>query len=401
MSEHNPAFINTTATSTVLGLPELMQLIGQHLSLSDLFSGVQVCSTWNNFLIPLLWQTIDTSRKGWLRIFNVHGMKDRASREAIEQSVRLTLAKHGHHIRHLTTRWRVVLDTLSVNGECTKLCSLVVGDIKGANLGPSFTADTAGTTTAISTTTTALANVRLPWSTSESNSYDSSPAKVMRERRVIKQFWTLVLQNPGLVRLCLPSLETMKTLSKDFILDILKSLEHLRDLDLKGTRLNMWALLSSLPKLERLPVYHRDDLVSSRNTEERYTGLRSLNLVFYVQLSDVFKLLEYFPGVEELRIGGVAGLGMKEVTVKERELSLKALHVHHVAHYEDKNVALLVSQCPRLVHFRTSEVLRATRQALWETCYLLETLESVSSVYVSAWRQRRSDDARRRQEGSA
>ncbi|KAF9905987.1 hypothetical protein EC991_001146 [Linnemannia zychae] len=217
------------------------------------------------------------------------------------------------------------------------------------------------------------------------------------ERQVIEQFWALVQQNPGLVRVRTPSLEEMNSLSETFILSTLKSLEYLRDLGMDDSQSRMWTLFRSLPKLERWDKYIRGDTLWNWKPKERFTNLRSLSLRFYVLVGEIFRILEYLPNVEELRIGGTPSQSMEYAMIMKRELPLKVLHVDKVLHYEDRFVAVLVRQCPQLLHFRSREVLKMTRQALWENCYSLESIDSARHVSVIPWRQRRLEDARRKQ----
>lgn len=52
----------------VFHIPELLEAIGSHMVGRDLLACIRVCSFWNEFFIPILWNIIDDSLYAWPRI---------------------------------------------------------------------------------------------------------------------------------------------------------------------------------------------------------------------------------------------------------------------------------------------------------------------------------------------
>ncbi|KAG0291497.1 hypothetical protein BGZ96_005136 [Linnemannia gamsii] len=93
-----------------LDLPEIMDIIGHHLSKDSLFNCIQVNRSWHNYLVPILWKSF---------IFSAYSHRPLPTIKA--------LVKHAHHVRQLefsglTPPWYMSigyknLDFLKVVGE--------------------------------------------------------------------------------------------------------------------------------------------------------------------------------------------------------------------------------------------------------------------------------------------
>ncbi|KAG0378236.1 hypothetical protein BGX24_004420 [Mortierella sp. AD032] len=110
-------------------LPELLELIGNHLGPSDLFACVQACRLWNQHLIPQLWRTIDDGLYSWPMILQriTLNAASRGGADSIHWLLDV-FAKHGRHIRHLTADWALTIATTTTTGTVTRLESLAVRD---------------------------------------------------------------------------------------------------------------------------------------------------------------------------------------------------------------------------------------------------------------------------------
>ncbi|KAG0374084.1 hypothetical protein BGX24_010848 [Mortierella sp. AD032] len=143
--------------------------------------------------------------------------------------------------------------------------------------------------------------LHLPWASNRKIYVPEEVNEELRRKITIERFWALVHQNPGLVRLSFPNLGAMNDLSKDYIFQSLTSLKHLRDLDLSLTLLNPRTILTSLPNLHRLQIYNLDGLLTTP-LQEQFPGLHSLGLRTYVPISQVLKVLDHLPYLENLWI---------------------------------------------------------------------------------------------------
>ncbi|KAF9122152.1 hypothetical protein BGW39_009993, partial [Mortierella sp. 14UC] len=102
------------ATSTVVALPELLEVIGQHLNQPDIASCLQVCHAWNKILTPLLWREVDDL--AWEEFLKQDTVN------AAKEWVQIRFSNHGQHIRHLCVQTNTVLNIATE--ECRHLVSL-------------------------------------------------------------------------------------------------------------------------------------------------------------------------------------------------------------------------------------------------------------------------------------
>jgi hypothetical protein len=264
-------------------------------------------------------------------------------------------------------------------------------------------------TVLVSTDTTVTPLVQwlhLPWI---SNIKEYRPGVInedLRRKITVERFWSLVRQNPGLVQLKFPYLGPMNDLSREYMIDTLLALKDLRDLDLELTLLDARMLLRLFPKLERLRIYNLDALVILP-AHEQYNHLRSLGLRTYVKLSNVLKVMDHLPGLDELWIQGVAVEPITElraavafpriVPKSPREAValplIRSLQIEETLLRDDESLALFVRRFPRLVEFR-AEVNEATEDALWNHCYYLEVISGKRGI-IERWKRRRFDDQRK------
>ncbi|KAG0067440.1 hypothetical protein BGZ90_000995 [Linnemannia elongata] len=419
-----PTPASTTAINILISLPELIQPIAEYFERPDICSCILVSRHWNQCFNPLLWNTVDTLSRPWRELFRRHDCKYDPPRDKIAAWIRETIARHGHHIQHLTATWNIVLEAVAANSACTNLTSLVVGSVMYHRKVTPLELETVTAalphpplTVLYATDQTATPLVQwlhLPW---VSNRRIYRPGVVnedLRRKITVERFWSLVQQNPGLVRLRFPYLGAMNDLSKDYILERLLALKELRDLDLELTLLDARTMLRLFPKLERLKIYNLDGLLML-SAQEQYSNLRHLGLRTYVLFTHVLKVLNHLPGLEELWIKGVAvePLVLLRTTMASIPITLppngtstrgnevvicppviKSFTIDETLPRDDESIALLVRRFPRLVQIRAG-VSRATKKALWEHCYYLEEMHGVKGG-AEAWKRRRVEDERKR-----
>ncbi|KAF9905985.1 hypothetical protein EC991_001144 [Linnemannia zychae] len=370
MSSLESALLDTTNAATiVVTLPELIEHIGKHLHQSDLFSCVQVCHSWNQILTPMLWHTVDTRIRSWRDIIRrVHTGK--TPKGETEERIKAMFAKHGHRVRHLTAHWSLVLELAALSGKCTQLCSLAVNSVEYYKVSvpnPRKTAlETATELTVIAplevpAEPTAV-DKELPWvSQLGMENWDET----MKNRETVEHFWKLVQSNPGLVRITLPCLGTMNDLSPPFVFSTFASLDRLRELDLVWTSFDVPTLLSTVPQLRRLQANSPMGIYSMK---QDFTGLRSLYLKAYVEVSKLLQVLNRLSGLEELRLKDIVPepytMLCKIVHLSPKISRIRSLHFDETAPHKDKYVALLVEWLPGLVAIRVPFVSPQTRSAL-------------------------------------
>lgn len=312
----------------------------------------------------------------------------------------MVVAKHGRHIQDLTVHWNTVLETVSFYSECKNLRSLDVVNIR-CNNGfsvpfPSNVVSEISPATINARRMTAAVDHRLPWEHDDRGCAYGNAA----ERYFLERIWTLLRQNPYLARLSLPYLGSMHGLPQEFIIDSLMSLHHLRDLNVEWLLLlDSRIVLRSLPKLERVHVCHLGDLLSLL-PEERFRGLRMLGVRTPVTISYVLKVLEYLPGLEELRLQAIT---LEPIVPPQNSINAAAetrvrgfpavkmlQQASTPSQKEDKYMAVLVGQLPQLLRIKVPMLLGATEQALWERCYFLEEIDSLNGgSKICRWRVRR------------
>ncbi|KAF8944621.1 hypothetical protein BGZ47_003991 [Haplosporangium gracile] len=298
MSKSNkPCVTSSGSTSSssnkVFATPELLELIGDNLSESDLFFCVQVNRHWNRILNPNLWYTVNTHNIPWSKLDGCyHPMK--RPRGETEAWLRDLFAKHGQHIRYLEGDWNVVIETASFSPEVKNLMSLNVGEIDllavlppvelphRVSMGPR------GIVRAPSATT-AVPPVR----------WIPTKEKGSIKGQFLERFWALVRQNPGLIQLIVPGREPMLEMPGEHNINILRRLKYLTILDMGRMMLDVNIVLTFLPQLERL---QGDTLLGLFALQKDYPGLRYLHCRCDFRISGALQMLSHLPNLEELSI---------------------------------------------------------------------------------------------------
>ncbi|KAG0375024.1 hypothetical protein BGX24_009642 [Mortierella sp. AD032] len=111
----------------VFQIPELLETIGAHLTGSNFQACIRVCKFWNESFIPILWNNIDDSLYAWPRILC---RVDEVRRVLNDAWLRSIFAKYGQYVRHLTLRWRILIDIAYLDKACTNLLSIKILNIK-------------------------------------------------------------------------------------------------------------------------------------------------------------------------------------------------------------------------------------------------------------------------------
>ncbi|KAG9064986.1 hypothetical protein KI688_002305 [Linnemannia hyalina] len=106
----------------VLHIPELLEAIGSHMVVRGLLA-----SSWSEFFIATLWNTIGASLYAWLRILRG---SENYRYPLNEDWLQCIFAKYGKHIRHLTIRWRILIGIAYLDRACTDLFNIRIMDIK-------------------------------------------------------------------------------------------------------------------------------------------------------------------------------------------------------------------------------------------------------------------------------
>ncbi|KAF9084204.1 hypothetical protein BGX23_010744 [Mortierella sp. AD031] len=304
---------------------------------------------------PLLWHTFVERSKALPRTLEEYEAQARPTDETKEW-FRTLFATHGHHIRHLSFRWHVVLEATSLAKDCRHLLSL-----DGGNM------------------------VTLP------------------SKQTAEQFWALVRQNPRLVRLVFPRLASWtRKDDMEFVYTTLSAMQNLKDLEPRTVAVNISTLLRRVPQLERLYVEYPDSLY---RLDADYGGLRSLTVQAAIMIGNLFNALDRLPGLEELKFRCLVlehyrkmsasmearAAALAQSGQSRRALPLKSFEVDDCMERQDKHMALVFGQLPQLVRLRIPAIYNKTRTALWDHCYYLDDIRGVEES-VDAWRQRRAQD---------
>jgi hypothetical protein len=119
--------VAASSQERVLQIPELLETIASHMDGRDLLACVRASAFWNSLLIPILWNTIDDSLFAWPKILD---RVDKPLSRHSEDWLKRIFKKYGKYIRHLTIRWRTLIDIAYLDRACTNLLSIKIMDIK-------------------------------------------------------------------------------------------------------------------------------------------------------------------------------------------------------------------------------------------------------------------------------
>ncbi|KAF9119922.1 hypothetical protein BGW39_011803 [Mortierella sp. 14UC] len=290
---------NCTAASMVFAIPELMELVGEHLGQGDLYSCFQVCQFLSQAAMPLLWSTLSTNTQSWIRIFNEYVLEERPRIET-EEWVRTIIANHGRHIQHLSVYWNVVLEAVvDRDGACKGLLSLSVISIR---LHPDFELPALLKGWPLSTSSMAAGVTFGPqpiWICQNGPQYRNEHE---RHRHAIGELWHPTRRNHRLASLALPHLQSMNDLSKEVVVNTLSLLPNLKDLNLQYLSLDAETLLRTAPQLERP---EGSAITGIFALQQQHPTLRSLSLNTYINVSKHLLGLAHLPNLQDLRFKGV------------------------------------------------------------------------------------------------
>ncbi|KAF9366602.1 hypothetical protein BGX34_000070 [Mortierella sp. NVP85] len=278
----------STAGSKAPGLPELLELVSSYLAPADLLACIQVNNLWHQFFISALWHTIDDSLQAWERIlFTCHsdqqqyGTRIRVRKFSPsniadgkdEAWVRGIFKKYGHHIRRLKLRWVILVDAAGASGAYKSTALRDQEDLRDQ--------------------TTIMERLETKFLDIIQHTFKGVFEPPKRLQQLIKGFlteeelkegllftqnyWTLVLNNPGLQRLRLSREAILQwpVRSDVFFYKILSGMKNLKEVDaIEFLALkNVWDLHDVAPSVEKIAVISG----SSSFTQHGSTTMQSDN----------------------------------------------------------------------------------------------------------------------------
>ncbi|KAK5799471.1 hypothetical protein F5H01DRAFT_400173 [Linnemannia elongata] len=371
MSQHNSSFINPSPTTIAITLPELAESIRHYLDQSDLYACVRVNRAWNEVFIPLLWYAIDTHTLTWCKIINDDALGKKRSRDDTERWVMAILAKYGHHIRHLDVHWDVVLEAAVLSDRL--------------NSGPI----TLARTSPLSNNVFDEVHPPVTWSTVKWKAFmDIYEYKEQaRLQRDIEQLFSLIRQNPGLVRITFPGIKVLPT---GLLLETLGGLRNLRELDLEWIALDVKVVLDAVPGLEKLRGYA---LTGFTSLQRSYGALRILSYRRDIEFLSLLVLLKHLPGLEELWLWQIISnipsssytILNAAVAAKEQFPQVRVLRLEGpLTTQGDALIALLVGLFPGLSRLWIPVVREEVMKALEEKCCWLKEIHCGERT-IKAW----------------
>ncbi|KAF9968003.1 hypothetical protein BGZ73_000274 [Actinomortierella ambigua] len=337
--------------SHFVDIPELVALLADYLTPSDLLTCVLLNKTWNRIFIPFLWRSIDDSAHSWPYILDHIASLDSScallsvaedepavappvssarskSRPSDSNKDRdwlvSVVAKYGTHVRELKIERPLTLEAICRAGTCTNLQSLLVEwglHARGPDIiyvppqDGSTAVDRAELTRADLSTPMYPAHLSRDGCKLLGGYQDYTPesikAKTEFDWMLAQHMWYLVRINPGLERI-----DTSKdtytrhvVVSKDFLYDTMQSLvdiKHLRVSNVFSTNASFWKLWSSLPTtLETLEVGKCSVFPLPDPLPEPHPSLRVLSARGSTTLSGLFTFLGILPNLEELKLDSV------------------------------------------------------------------------------------------------
>ncbi|KAG9062377.1 hypothetical protein KI688_005292 [Linnemannia hyalina] len=395
MSQHNLSFINSSFTTIAINLPELVESIRHHLDQSDLYACVRVNRAWNEAFIPLLWYAIDTHTLTWCKIINDDASGKKRSRNDTERWVMAILEKYGHHIRHFDVHWDVVLEAAALSSSgCKGLVSLAVDAVwhNHRTLVTVLTGPTGSHGVDVVMGFDVFDEVHPPvtWSTRKWAEFmDIYEYKEQaRHQRDIEQFFSLIRQNPGLVRITFPG--TIKDLPTGLLTETFGGLRNLKELDLEWMALDVEVALEAVPGVEKLRGYA---LTGFTSLQRRYGALRVLSYQRDIEFLSLLVLLKHLPGLEELWLWKIvsntpsSAYSIVNAAVSATELfpQVRVLRLDGpLTIRDDALIALLVGVFPGLDRFWIPVVREEVKKALEKKCCWLREIHSDGRT-IEAW----------------
>ncbi|KAF9540489.1 hypothetical protein EC957_004062 [Mortierella hygrophila] len=264
MSQHNLSFINSSSTTIAINLPELVEFIRHHLDQSDLYACVRVNRAWNDAFIPCyVWASHPAFDVHWDVILEAAAL----SSSGCKGLVSLDVDAVWHNHRTLSTVLAGPTGSHDVD-------VFVEGFDVFDEVHPPVT-----------------------WSTRKWEEFmDIYEYKERaRHQRDIEQLFSLIRQNPGLVRITFPG--TIKDLPTGLLTETLGGLRNLKELDLEWVALDVEVALEAVPGLEKLRGYA---LTGFTSLQRSYGALRVLSYQRDIEFLSLLVMLKHLPGLEEL-----------------------------------------------------------------------------------------------------
>ncbi|KAF9914918.1 hypothetical protein FBU30_002310, partial [Linnemannia zychae] len=187
-------------------------------------------------------------------------------------------------------------------------------------------------------------------------------------RRIVENFFKLLLNNPGLVRVTLPDVGTMKDQSPIFIIGTLASMQLLKELSPQYAIDNLELLLGCMPQLQRLIIRSASNIDELYSMTTAVNTLRRLDLIDEVRVSALLTILGNLPGLKDLRIDGILPepyIQLCSTMEKSKRTfpQLTGFYMYQSLGSVDKYMALLVARLPGLVRVRLAGCYEKTQEA--------------------------------------
>ncbi|KAK3835687.1 MAG: hypothetical protein J3R72DRAFT_451076 [Linnemannia gamsii] len=366
-------------------IPELLEIIGYHLTIPQLARCTGTCRLWHQTLMPLLWETFDDSRFRWPKILSalnsvaVLGRLDKHWLDGL-------FLKYGHHIKTLRVQRHETVLAATECGKCLQLVSLQALELKNA----AATWETQGwevETMAIpSIVENAIGPTVRPYTTVISQNTDL---------KTVRLFWTLVYHNSSTLRsLHLDrSFKKLCSLNSDRLLDtILGRLRNLVELSNILYPVKLDLLLQQLPYLQSI----RGSFVDDKSITP-FTNLRILDSMSPLDPPTVRLYLQKFPNLDSLTLAQLEQAPAPQMisyllhqqqqqqqavtaNVQKNNTSfpLKQFHYRYPRGLLHKDCAKnVLTWFPYLTHITLNVLTPETAQHLAKHCTLLESFRQI------------------------
>ncbi|KAG0377220.1 hypothetical protein BGX24_006498 [Mortierella sp. AD032] len=350
-------------------------------------------------MLPRLWHSIDDTKNSFPKILSLYD-SDAAKGDKDEAWVLAIFAKHGHLIRHLTTRTNVVVKAVSLSGTCTDLVSFstesfIFGLTRKESEERSYmddlnrnyheSQDQAQGGPVISPLFVGVMRPGAPGArTLEHQDQDWYIAQL---------FWMIIFQNRSLRQLHLDwSLETLfRVTSRTFAYDMLARLKYLERLVDGLDLFQLGPLLDAVPHLRHYKTLYRhitDMSTFTKRQKQQYSSLKTLQLDEHLATDDVFRILYHLPCLNELCIEGLlrkndetgfcVGGGSGKAILHNTPSRLKILTIHRpLLEFDWLFNTVLLPWIPALTEFRTLALYPETSRALAVHCPKLEVFRQL------------------------
>ncbi|KAG0293307.1 hypothetical protein BGZ96_003026 [Linnemannia gamsii] len=381
----------TPTWQRLFSIQELVDYVGSYLDPPDLFSCVQVHSTWNHVFIPSLWGTIDDSLYHWPEYIDEnHPYLSKEIKDPQDWMQRI-FEKYGRHIRHLRTNFLVTIDAAFSSTHCVHLRSLDVLSYRKttkaelqednrirwegsglselqkqqpAEAGPFLAPEFEGGIVPASIGLRLKSVQRTDWVT-------------------FQHFWLLVKRNRSLTTLKIGRflLDLCRIKSPTVFHDLLAALPNLGTLYHHLRYFNGHQLLGQLEHLHSFnsTFYSVPEALDHRKT---FNNIRSFTRHNAISEQHVAWIIRDFPNLEHLGLGWIYSRPPSSPEdyriLGDSPLKLKELHVATVTSREIF-WSKIISLCPELRRFATHSVTKRVVEALIQHCRKLVELRETDN----------------------